>query len=451
MRQQDVRFLRRRKMMLVMPLIIMPMLALAFFALGGGKGTGGHTGSSSGKGLNMSLPEVRVNPKEKVLNKLGFYKRADQDSVKLMERRKQDPYYHQAPADTGWRLGGAGRSGGGLTGLGPGGSAADVQAEELTKKLDQLKAVLRGQEQGGVLGQRPGSPYAGLPERDNPNVPGALPGDAVPRSIGQDYPGARPGGVQGDPDLDRLNTMLDKVLKIQHPEAGDTVRQALASGRSVGLLTGRRPEEVVKTLGGTASEDTGQVLVVGSIPGPGGRASAVEDGLGSGFIDLDAGTVMDSSAENAVSAVVARDQTLVSGASVELRLDEEAVINGVAIQRGSPVWGKASLSGERLLVTVSSIRQGSRVIPVSLEVYDLDGMPGFRERGSIDRDAAKESAGEAVNTLGMTSVDPSLGGQAAAAGIQAARTLLGRKVRLAQVGLVAGYHVLLRNSKSVNH
>jgi hypothetical protein len=113
--------------------------------------------------------------------------------------------------------------------------------------------------------------------------------------------------------------------------------------------------------------------------------------------------------------------------------------------------GKASLSGERLMVVVSSIRVGNGVVPASLEVIDMDGVARIRENGSINRDVSKESADEAIGSLGVTSLDPSLGGQAAAAGLQAAKTLLSRKVRLVRVSLPAGYRVLLRNTKSVNH
>jgi conjugative transposon TraM protein len=148
-----------------------------------------------------------------------------------------------------------------------------------------------------------------------------------------------------------------------------------------------------------------------------------------------------------IMAVVDGSQTLVPGESVSLRIAQEAVVGGVRVPRGTAMAGKASLSGERLLVSVNSIRLGNQVIPVALEVIDLDGMPGFHVKGSIDRDVSKESADQAVNSLGMTSLDPGVAGQATAAGLQAARTLLSRKVRLVRVGLPAGYKVLLRNTK----
>jgi len=52
-----------------------------------------------------------------------------------------------------------------------------------------------------------------------------------------------------------------------------------------------------------------------------------------------------------------------------------------------------------------------------------------------------------LNGLSLAAVDPSLGEQAASAGLQFARSLAGKKVRLIRVGVPAGYRVLLRNIK----
>jgi hypothetical protein len=79
-----------------------------------------------------------------------------------------------------------------------------------------------------------------------------------------------------------------------------------------------------------------------------------------------------------------------------------------------------------------------------MEAYDLDGQPGIYVPGSIDRDVSKASADEALGTLGVTSLDPSLGAQAAGAGIQAVKTLLTRKVRQVRVVVREGYQLLLK-------
>jgi len=244
---------------------------------------------------------------------------------------------------------------------------------------------------------------------------------------------------QGDPDLEKLSGMLDKILRIQHPgddHVADTTAPA-HGGPVVAVLSLPKKEETVKML--VDRED---------IPGPGGGEDSVMVVPGSGFMDLDDDQSTGQAPGDAVEAVIAHDQTLVSGEAVELRLDQAALINGVSIPKGSQVWGKASLNGERLQVMVTSIREGNGVMPVSLEVFDLDGMAGVRVPGAINRDVSKQSADEAINTLGVTPVDASIAGQATTAGFQAAKTLLSRRVRLVRVSLKAGYRVLLRNTKT---
>jgi hypothetical protein len=72
-------------------------------------------------------------------------------------------------------------------------------------------------------------------------------------------------------------------------------------------------------------------------------------------------------------------------------------------------------------------------------------MAGIRVPGTVTRDASKESASQALGGLGIASLDPGLGSQAANAGLQFAKSLASRKVRLVRVRLPAGYRVLLRN------
>jgi hypothetical protein len=60
---------------------------------------------------------------------------------------------------------------------------------------------------------------------------------------------------------------------------------------------------------------------------------------------------------------------------------------------------------------------------------------------------AKESADQSIQNLGFTSYDPSLGAQAATAGVTAAKSLFSRKVRLVKVEVKAGYQVLLKDEK----
>jgi hypothetical protein len=105
-----------------------------------------------------------------------------------------------------------------------------------------------------------------------------------------------------------------------------------------------------------------------------------------------------------------------------------------------------------MMVHVRSVRDRRDLYNTDLQVYDLDGLPGIHIPGMLSREVAKESADEGVNGLNVLAYDPTLGAQAAEAGVQAAKAFLGRKVRLVRVSVRAGYEVLLRNTqaKAVN-
>jgi len=117
------------------------------------------------------------------------------------------------------------------------------------------------------------------------------------------------------------------------------------------------------------------------------------------------------------------------------------------IPKDNFLFGEATLSGERLGIKIGSIRYQNSLFPVELSVYDLDGMLGIYIPGAITRDVAKQSADRTIQGIGLTTLDPSLGAQAASAGIEAARDMISKKVKLIKVTVKAGYQVLLRDEK----
>ena len=105
------------------------------------------------------------------------------------------------------------------------------------------------------------------------------------------------------------------------------------------------------------------------------------------------------------------------------------------------------MNNERLKIGFRSIRCGNSILPVALEAYDLDGLAGIYIPGSINRDAVKQSGDQAINSLGLATLDPSIGAQAASAGVQTAKTLLSHKMKLVNVTVKAGYQVLLKDDR----
>lgn len=163
-----------------------------------------------------------------------------------------------------------------------------------------------------------------------------------------------------------------------------------------------------------------------------------------GFYGLE-NTVNDNDADNAIEAIIPENTILVNNAVIKLRLAADIYINGVLIPKNNMVSGLVSLENERLQVEISSIRYNNSLFPVKLEVYDMDGLAGIYIPGAISRDVAKQSADNSLQLMELTSLDPSLKAQAAAAGINTVKSLLSKKVKQVKVMVKAGYRVLLRD------
>jgi conjugative transposon TraM protein len=323
------------------------------------------------------------------MDKLGVYEKEDRDSARRKEREQGNVYERLSMN-----------------------AVADTSAGVLQGQLDKLRTWLRppglaGAASPGVEAVRAAPP----PSLAHQQL------EAMLRRMHQ------PDTMRADPQLDRLSGMLDKIIKVQHPTAA-----AIDSSRSAMALELPKSERVVTDLA-DAAEESG------------------------GFFGIDGEEGGDTAARaNAFEAIIPEAQVLVAGATVALRLLQEARIGSVIVPRDEMLYGKAALSGDRLQVTINSIRVGHNVYPVALQIYDLDGLAGLHVPGAITRDVLKQSAAEGVGGLGIVSAGPSLGvaasaeASAAEAGIAAARSLMSRKVALVRVTVPAGYRVFLKNN-----
>jgi len=364
--------------------------------MGGGKGKTKEDNTAVTKGFNSTLPLPRTDPAGQT-DKMGFYDKAGKDSVKLSEERRRDPFYQRDTAN---------RQAHPVAEMHlPGRQNPDASADKVLAQLQQLQQSLHESATNNA-----GNNFTTL--QDSKGTPAIANVQQLMQKL-QKQSGVDP----PDPELAKMDGMLDKILRIQHPEQfADSIKTNPKSLDSVYRLTKEREDAPFKSPVQTA------------------------------FYYIGEDEQADSSVANTISAVVEGDQTLMAGATIALRLTESAVLHKTAIPKGTLVYGMVSLAGDRLKVLVSSIRVQNAICTVSLNAYDQDGLPGIKVPGAIGRDAAKESADQAIGTVGgTTSLDPSFGAQAASAGIQAARTFLSRKVRLVQVSVKSGYRVLLRN------
>lgn len=425
-KKKSPKMLKHRRMLLVLPLLVLPFVTVMFWSLGGGKMDGANAQTEEKKGVNIKLPNA--NLKEGIpLDKMNYYEQAALDSAKLDELIKKDPNYlsqsfEEDSTDTSNvdTLRGntfVKRSGGLNTTM-----YRDPNEEKVRNKLEALqrainKPVVSPDE------SRDFSQYAKGNVTPNPSSDVDRLEEMMQSMNGK--------SDDQDPELQQLSGMLESILDIQHPDrVEEKLRKASEEQRGqVFAIVTKAPEDNISSLQSTATNST-----------------AFGQSKHNGFYSLDEVAITDY-AQNAVEAVIHETQTIVNGSTIKLRLSNDIFINGIKIPKDNFLFGIASLKGERLAIKINSLRYNNSIFPVDLAVYDMDGLGGIYIPGAINRDVAKASADRSMQTLGVTTLDDSWGAQAAGAGIEAAKSLLSKKVKLVKVVVKAGYQVLLRDEK----
>lgn len=448
------RFLRQRKFLLVLPVLTLPFVVLLLWVIGVVGPVESKAQISAHGGLNLTLP-VPAESKDSTWTKMNFYEQADRDAQKIANLVKNDPYRKTSLLSAGdsaslpilpktmvsareaKRYGYDPSSRGGQRDENEGKSLPydpssrvdqrDENEEKVYRKIAELNAQLAKNDR-----ETAGSTNNESAKRVIRASP--LPNDDVDRLelMMQQLQGAD----SGDPEMQRINGMLDKILKIQHPEGvEEKIRSTSLEHKQQVYPVQARVEDNFSMLGHTIEDSLESDSIRITVPEHNAFYS-IGDDVG----------LLPTPDQNVIRATVGEEQTLVSGSTVKLQLLNDVFINGIYIPGGQFVYGMASLNGERLEITIESIHYLNNILPVALSVYDLDGLPGIYVPGSITRDVSKRSAQQAIQGLGIASLDPSLGAQVASAGIQAAKSLLTKQAKLARVTIRPGYELLLVDS-----
>lgn len=407
---------------MILPLLTIPFLTLMFWALGGGRGNDANAQTNLHAGINLKLPDAKFKD-DRHFDKLSFYQQAALDSAKTKEAEKLDPYWSKSFSHFNDSLGNEERFS-----LKDGGQSlmndygVDANKMKVYSKLDELKKALNSSQASANYNQQIGNRQYSIQQYSSSNEAEKL--QAMMQKIKEDK--------SEDPEINQLNSMLDKIIAIQNPD------QVVDSNKSTKVTKSFS----VKTKNQTASvsllkHDTIKTFSIDT------TIQTAENGF---FSEAKFSSNDEATNDNAIEATIPETQTLVTGASVKLILSNDVTINDMQLSSGTLVYGIASLSNERLKISISSIRFQNSILPVSLDVYDMDGQEGIYVPGSINRTVAKESANNAVSGIGTTTVDNSVGAEAASAGIEVAKTLFSKKVKLIKVTVRAGYTVLLRDS-----
>lgn len=455
-------FLRQRQMLTVMPLIMLPFVTLIFWSFDGGKASAKETVVVEQKGINTNLPVANLKSDQKS-DKMSLYAQATHDS---MLHAESNPSTVPTNANSVEQIGEATGSKYGQADIASRGLNSspvykkgykDPNEEKVNAKLQQLYQTLN-QNQQAVPANQGSNPYAAYETQQaasqaNQNV----------AQLAKMLQNMKNSKGEGDPEMQQMDGMLDKILDIQNPErVRDRIKeQSIEHKGAVYAVNNSNDNSRVSLIRHSRQNypDTDKTPSYRNIVPPSSMANSSGRRVYSvsapvvkknGFFGLNNGQGDNKIEVNSIQAVIHQGQTLISGSTVKMRLLTDVYLNGQRIPKDNFVYGLASISGERLNISINSIRYQNSLFPVSLMVYDMDGLNGIYIPGAIERDASKDAVAQGINGVNYMSVDPTITTQLATSAVSGAKGLLSKKVRLIKVNVKANYKVLLQDSQQNN-
>lgn len=414
---------RRARFLLLAPLVALPFLFFLFWKMGVGRAPAGISRSQAPEGLSSELPDM-VRSREEGLDKLDYYERAERDSQRLQELIRNDPY-HLLPEDSSglYQEDDFMKSEAAWDAFMPAKKdPGELISEEIFAKLADLNKELKDPqgEEGETLENT--QPFQ---DRDYQAVT-TVPGDMLDPE--NDNPDMVSQGLGEEGEISELNSMLDKIIEIQNPTGG-TYQTASSDGSadSTVPVTARKEALAITSMArrGLKVDSFSRAVRFYSLEPP------IKETLGG----------------RVIQAVVHGKQELTNGSTLKMHLLEDVSIAGREVSKGHLVFARVSFSSQRMEARVSNIRVGPDLLSVDMQVHDLDGMRGINIPGNLLQQGMDESTGRTLQGIGLSSLDTSWETKAASVGIQAAKSMIGKKLKAGKVILPTGYRLLLFDKK----
>ncbi len=91
-----------------------------------------------------------------------------------------------------------------------------------------------------------------------------------------------------------------------------------------------------------------------------------------------------------------------SGSDVRIRTTDEFKANGYTIPKNTYMYAKASYSGQRMQMSISGVTVNKEVIPLDLEIYDIDGTKGIKVPDAIIQQIANDAVDKTSESVKTT-------------------------------------------------
>jgi conjugative transposon TraM protein len=319
-KQPSQKMLRQRKFFVFLPILLLPFVTFLLWSLGivGTPKVEAQAQAKKTAGFNMNLPDAQL--KDNNWDKLSFYEQADKDSAKYKASLKTDPYYSKLAAlssagDTSYpvRAETGGYHGPVYDPAPPRLTTQDASEKKVYDKLAALNSALNQSASAKPTATPPGGSLPQQPGVNSQDI------DRLENMLNQ----VSQKGQAPDPEMQDINRVMENILDIQHPErVKDRLQQQSKVNKSQVYPVVVPTQDNISVLSHQGTAKTATTDSVKAVV----RTAVAHNGFYSlGDVSL-AGDQ-----QNTIEAVVNETQTLVSGATVKLRLLHDVFINGILI------------------------------------------------------------------------------------------------------------------------
>lgn len=152
----------------------------------------------------------------------------------------------------------------------------------------------------------------------------------------------------------------------------------------------------------------------------------------------------------AIRAMVYGDQAITNQGRVKIRLMEAVTVRGVTLPANTILYGQGTIANERVNIVVSSIQYENHLFPVTMTVFDMDGMAGIYVPNITGLQDLRQAAGQGTSGINVVTGGARNGLAAAGSAVVSAATNGVRQLtqRISQQNrahLKSNYYVLLRS------
>ncbi|MBK0378528.1 conjugative transposon protein TraM [Mucilaginibacter segetis] len=196
--QHNPEFLKERKFRLIIPLLILPFMTMAFWALGGGKHLSRERTATAATGLNTTLPQARFKGTQPE-DKMDVYRQARRDSAGsaaagVSPAFLQSMGFDNTAVTNDPAIATAAGQDMPMTDAGETESRVREKLAQINRQLNQRTAS--GYHSAATTVQEPGADVKRL--------------EKMMKAIDREN--------TNDPEMEQLNDMVTKLAAIQHPE-----------------------------------------------------------------------------------------------------------------------------------------------------------------------------------------------------------------------------------------